>query len=186
MERRCHRLPQLSGAGTILIVPLPFPIELLSTPVLPTPRGGPAFSTDPLAPGERLCRIGEILYRAACRSHIGKAERTRHPVSDLSQGHQKILGAIRGLESAAPEQLIPVVQMSRASLARGLRALLAQGFVVRTGMTRQARYSLSRKQRNMVLGEIADQQSPVNRGDTRSTTAWCYRSQDNGGLQPDL
>jgi len=95
--------------------------------------------------------MAEILHRAACRSqNAGQGSEPHNKVvSDLPEAQMRIFGAIRDMESVTPGQVLALVQMSRASVARHLKSLLDQGLVERTGQTRQARYKISGKPKNM-------------------------------------
>lgn len=106
-----------------------------------------------LSAEERLRRIGSILCQAACRMQTETRVKAKGTSAKATPTQQRILAVVRGLESAAPEQILSAVQMSRASLARHLRVLREQGLVVRTGLTRQTRYSLPAKQRNVIRSE---------------------------------
>jgi hypothetical protein len=102
---------------------------------------------------DRLGRIGEILYRAACRTQAVQGKPASPMPPGLTKTQQEILSAITGLESAAPEQLLGLVGMSRATVARGLQVLLTRGLVVRSGQTRRVRYLLPLKQKVTPLHE---------------------------------
>lgn len=117
------------------------------------PESCPKSEIAALTAGDRLQRIGSILYRAACRLDASSPAGTPAARAILTPLQQKILAVIRGLDSATPEQIRSAAQGSRAHLARHLRVLLAQGLVVRTGLTRQTRYSLPAKQRNVIQFE---------------------------------
>jgi DNA-binding MarR family transcriptional regulator len=110
-----------------------------------------------LPPKERLSRFAEILHRGACRSQARRPNGIKYQAVDLTETEQKILQAIRSLESAAPEQLVSIVYVSRAGISRGLKVLLGRGLVVREGKTRRTRYSLTGKQKNKMFARHYDQ-----------------------------
>jgi DNA-binding MarR family transcriptional regulator len=96
---------------------------------------------------ERMERAGEILFRAACRAQAPATRPDRPAQEGLTDIQQEILRTVAGFGAASPEQILDLVRMSRATVARGLRVLLARGLVIRAGRTRRARYTLSSKQK---------------------------------------
>ena len=105
--------------------------------------GWEAVASQTPSPSDALDRVGEILFRAACRSHLDVPSAQAETTSKLSSNEVCILAAISELGSAAPAELLSRVDVSRATLARELQALRSQHLVDRSGLTRQARYSLT-------------------------------------------
>ena len=90
-----------------------------------------------------LARLGEILYRAACRLQVDAPAEESAASVGLSSNQAYILATLAELGSAAPNEMLARVDMSRATLARELQTLRSQELVHRTGQTRRTRYSLT-------------------------------------------
>jgi hypothetical protein len=103
---------------------------------------------------DRLRRIGEILHRGVQRAltaglaHTHSKTELAHTDSkteQLTDFQERILSAIRALNEAPARNIRASVSGSRANLALNLRVLLDLGLIQRTGLTRQARYSITGK-----------------------------------------
>ena len=112
----------------------------------PDVESAPSFAVSPKFEQTnrgRIERIGAILFRAACRIQLAIAAPKPVVTASLTENQRRTLQVISDLQSAAPHQILRLGDISRASLGRDLKALLALGLVSRAGNTRHVRYELS-------------------------------------------
>lgn len=95
-----------------------------------------------LTPNDRLARIANLLLRAACRASSQPVRQNAAPVASASETRQQILQLLDDLGTATPRQLLALLDVSRATLARELQGLHEQGLIMRTGRTRRTQYTL--------------------------------------------